>query len=53
MSSGQRFRYEPNEGERLSIAVVSAVAQAHHEEVIEQNWIVGEDINPDALDGLF
>lgn len=53
MSGGQRFRYQPGEGERLSIAVVSAVAQAHHEDVIEQNWIVSNEINPDALDGLF
>jgi hypothetical protein len=35
------------------MAVVSAVAQAHSEEVLEQNWIIANDINPDALDGLF
>ena len=49
----ENFRYEPNEGESLSMAVVSAVALAHHEGVLEQDWIINNDINPDALDGLF
>ena len=49
----ENFRYEPNEGESLSMAVVSAVALAHNEGVLEQDWIINNDINPDALDGLF
>lgn len=49
----QTFRYVPAEKEPLSIAVVSAVAQAHHEQIIRQNWIIHNDINPDALDALF
>jgi hypothetical protein len=47
------FYYEPEDGEPLSSAVVQAVAQAHDEDVIEQKWIISEDINADALDGLF
>lgn len=35
------------------MAVVSAVAQAHDEDIIEQNWIINNDINTDALDALF
>lgn len=49
----QEFYYEPNEDEALSIAVVSAIAQAHDEDIIEQEWRISEDINTDALDGLF
>lgn len=53
MAIENRFHYQPDNGERLSLAVVSAVAKAHHEEVIEQNWIIQNEINPDALDKLF
>lgn len=47
------FYYEPDDGEELSAAVVAAVAKAHDEDVIEQKWVISEDINTDALDGLF
>lgn len=47
------FYYEPDEGEELSTAVVAAIAKAHDEDVIEQKWVISEDINTDALDGLF
>jgi hypothetical protein len=53
MSEPERFRYAPEENEPLSIAVVSAIAQAHHEDVLQQNWILQNDINPEALDALF
>ena len=49
----QEFYYEPVEDEELSVAVVSAVAEAHDEEIIQQEWRISEDINTDALDGLF
>lgn len=49
----ESFEYEPADGEPLSMAVVSAVAQAHNEGVLDQNWILNNDINPDALDDLF
>ncbi len=49
----ENFLYEPKEGELLSMAVVRAVALAHHEGVLEQDWIIHNDINPDALDKLF
>lgn len=53
MVNEKRFRYSPEEDESLSMAVVSAVAEAHHEDIIEQDWIISNDINPDALDSLF
>jgi len=49
----QGFIYEQDEDEPLSIAVVSAVAEAHNEDILEQQWRISEDINTDALDGLF
>ena len=53
MGDTQDFYYEPAEGEELSTAVVSAVAKAHDEDIIDQSWRISEDINTDALDGLF
>lgn len=35
------------------MSVVNVVAQAHDEDVLEQDWSIANDINPDALDGLF
>lgn len=49
----EQFRYVAEKEDSLSMAVVSAVAEAHHEDVIEQDWIINNDINTDALDGLF
>ncbi|AQL44139.1 hypothetical protein BV210_16115 [Halorientalis sp. IM1011] len=53
MGHKQEFIYEQDEDEPLSIAVVSAVAEAHNEDILEQQWRISEDINTDALDGLF
>lgn len=53
MGTKQSFYYEPPEGEKLSTSVVTAVAEAHDEDVLEQEWLISEDINTDALDGLF
>lgn len=53
MTDQTRFRYEPADEEPLSTAIVSAVAIAHNEDVLDQNWILANDINPDALDALF
>lgn len=53
MSDSKEFYYEPDETEELSTAVVTAVAQAHDEDVLEQEWGISDDINTDALDGLF
>jgi hypothetical protein len=49
----KNLRYRPEEGQSLSMAVVNAVAQAHQEGVLEQDWVLQNDINPDALDELF
>lgn len=53
MGGTAAFHYEPDEDEQLSTAVVTAVAKAHDEDVLEQMWTINEDINTDALDGLF
>lgn len=53
MADTRDFYYEPEESEPLSTAVVTAVAQAHDEDVLDQEWLINEDINTDALDGLF
>lgn len=53
MVDENRCRYTPEDDESLSMAVFSAIAQAHHEEIVEQDWLITNDINPDALDRLF
>ncbi|MXR39865.1 hypothetical protein GRX01_00615 [Halobaculum sp. WSA2] len=53
MSNQHAFYYEPDENELLSTAVVTAVAEAHNEDVLAQKWLISDDINTDALDGLF
>ena len=53
MGNTREFHYEPDEDEQLSTAVVTAIARAHDEDVIDQKWIISDDINTDALDGLF
>ena len=53
MGDTREYHYEPDEDEQLSTAVVTAVAKAHDEDVIAQEWIISDDINTDALDGLF
>lgn len=53
MADVRDLYYEPGENEPLSTAVVQAVADAHDEDVLDQRWLISEDINADALDGLF
>lgn len=53
MSDSGGFHYEPPDNELLSTAVVEAVAKAHDEDILDQKWIISNDINTDALDGLF
>ena len=53
MSDTDKFRYEPPDDEPLSTAVVEAVAIAHDETVLDQEWLISDDINTDALDMLF
>ncbi|NHN64251.1 HalOD1 output domain-containing protein (plasmid) [Haloarcula sp. KBTZ06] len=53
MGDVREFYYEPEDSTELSTAVVTAVAEAHDENVLEQKWLISDDINTDALDGLF
>jgi hypothetical protein len=47
------FYYEPEPSVPLSTEVVFAIAKAHDERVLEPTWCISDDINTDALDGLF
>ena len=47
------FYYEPDADESLSVAVVTAVAKARNEDVLDQQWHISEDINTDTFDGMF
>lgn len=53
MAESRNFHYEPDTNRSLSTEVVTAIAEAHEEDVIDQKWRISDDINPDALDGLF
>lgn len=53
MTEADDFYYEADTDEQLSTEVVTAIAKAHDEDVIEQKWLIGDDIDPDSLDGLF
>lgn len=52
MEDTQEIYYEPEATEQLSTAVVAAIAQAHDDDVINQEWLISDEINTDALDGL-
>ena len=53
MTETQDFYYEADTTESLSTEVVTAIAKAHDENVIDQKWVISDDIDTDALDGLF
>jgi hypothetical protein len=53
MGNTQEIYYDPVDGESLSTAVVTTVAKAHDEDILDQKWLISEDITTDALDGLF
>jgi len=43
-------KYEPDEDEEPSTAVVTAVAKPHDGNILDQQWRINEDIDTDALD---
>lgn len=53
MTNTAEFHHEPDDSKALSTAVVTATARAHDEDVLDQKWVISEDINTDALDMLF
>lgn len=53
MGTTNEFYYEPDKDEQLSTAVVTAIAKAHEEDVLDQLWLISDDIDTDALDRLF
>jgi hypothetical protein len=53
MGESADFYYEPDPTGSLSTEVVTAVAKAHEEDVLDQEWRISDDINTDAFNGLF
>lgn len=53
MADTSDFYHEADTTTELSTEVVTAIAEAHDEDVIDQKWRISDDINVDALDGLF
>lgn len=53
MEQPREFTYEADTDRALSTEVVTAIAEAHDEDVIDQRWIISDDIDTDSLDGLF
>ncbi|WP_324758574.1 HalOD1 output domain-containing protein [Haloarcula sp. GH36] len=53
MAETRDFHYEADTTHPLSSEVVTAIAKAHDEDVLDQKWRISDDINTDALDGLF
>ena len=47
------LRYTPDEDEPLSSAIVTAVSQAKGRDITEEECVLYDNIEPDALDGLF
>ena len=48
MADTEEFYYEPEPGESLSTEVVTAVAKAHDEDVLDQRWVISDDDDNDG-----
>lgn len=46
-------RYTPDEHEPLSAAIVSALSKAKGRDITEDECVLYDSINPDALNGMF
>lgn len=53
MAEATEYYYEADPNESLSTEVVMAIAEAHDEDVIKQEWRISDNIDTDSLDGLF
>lgn len=47
------FDYEPDDDQTLSTAIVSAVSEAKDRDITQDECVLYDSINPDALDGMF
>jgi len=54
MSSGlPTYQYSPDESEPLSSAIISALSEAKGRDITEDECVLYDSIDPDALDGMF
>lgn len=47
------FDYKPDDDESLSTAIVTAISRAKGRDITEEECVLYDSIDPDALDGLF
>lgn len=52
MGKQRELYYEPDGTTALSIAFLTAVTGPQGEDVIEQNWVISESVDADALGAL-
>ena len=47
------LQYVPDDNEPLSVAIIRALSEAKGRDVTEEECVLYDSIDPDALDGLF
>lgn len=47
------FDYRPSPDESLSTAIVTAISEAKNRDITEDECVLYDSIDPDALDGMF
>lgn len=47
------LRYEPDEDEPLSAAIITALSEAKSRDVTQDECVLYDNIDPEALDGMF
>lgn len=52
-SESPTLRYQPDEDEELSVAIVRALSKAKGRDVTEEECVLYRSIDPEALDSLF
>jgi hypothetical protein len=52
-SAPPTLRYRPDETEPLSAAIVAALSEAKGRDITDEECVLYDSIDPDALDGLF
>lgn len=53
MTDDQLLRYTPDPGEPMSTAIVTALSDAKGRDVTEDECVLYNSIDPEALDGMF
>lgn len=52
MTHDQLFRYTPDTGEPMSTAIVTALSEAKGRDITEDECVLYDSIDPEALDGM-